>query len=159
MSLKMTARASGAFGAALLAAMLASAPATAQPRKDSAVLAMTLEPTGMDPTAGAASAIAEIVLYNIFETLTKINSDSRTTPLLAESWTVSPDLKTWTFKLRQGVRFHNGEPFNAATVKFSFERALDKASVNKDKATFANIERVDTPDAGTVVLIQRHHEL
>ena len=152
MSLKMTARASGAFGAALLAAMLAGAPATAQPRKDSAVLAMTLEPTGMDPTAGAASAIAEIVLYNIFETLTKINSDSRTTPLLAESWIVSPDLKAWTFKLRQGVKFHNGEPFNAATVKFSFERAVDKASVNKDKATFANIERVDTPDAGTVVL-------
>ena len=152
MMLTMTTRACAAVAATLLAGALSSAPAAAQPRKDSAVLAMTLEPTGMDPTAGAASAIAEIVLYNIFETLTKINSDSRTTPLLAESWTVSPDLKTWTFKLRQGVKFHNGEPFNAATVKFSFERAVDKASVNKDKATFANIERIDTPDAGTVVL-------
>ena len=152
MMLTMTTRACAAVAATLLAGALSSAPAAAQPRKDSAVLAMTLEPTGMDPTAGAASAIAEIVLYNIFETLTKINSDSRTTPLLAESWTVSPDLKTWTFKLRQGVKFHNGEPFNAATMKFSFERAVDKASVNKDKATFANIERIDTPDAGTVVL-------
>ena len=126
--------------------------ATAQPKKDSAVLAMTLEPTGLDPTAGAASAIAEVVLYNIFETLTKITSDGRTTPLLAESWTVSPDLKTWTFKLRPQLMFHNGEPLSSATVRYSFERAADKASTNKDRATFVNIERIDTPDARTVVL-------
>ena len=47
----------------------------AQPTKDQAVLAMTLEPPGLDPTAGAASAIAEIVHYNVFETLTKIQSE------------------------------------------------------------------------------------
>lgn len=127
--------------------------AQAQARKDSAVIGMTLEPSpGLDPTAGAASSIAEVGLYNIFETLTKINSDSRTTPLLADSWKVSDDLKTWTFKLRPGVKFSNGEPFNAASVKFSFERAVAKESVNKDKATFANIERIDTPDPTTVVL-------
>lgn len=138
---------------AALAALIAAAPSQAQVKKDSLVLAMTLEPSpGLDPTGGAASAIAEVSLYNIFETLTKINSDSRTTPLLAESWTVSPDLKTYTFKLRQGVKFHNGEPFNAAAVKFSFERAAAKDSTNKDKAVFANIERIDTPDAHTVVL-------
>lgn len=141
--------------AALLAvcALAAQAPAHAQAKKDTLVLAMQLEPTpGLDPTAGAASAIAEVSLYNIFETLTKINSDSKITPLLAESWTVSPDLKVYTFKLRQGLKFHNGEPFNAAAVKFSFERAVGKDSVNKDKAVFANIERIDTPDAHTVVL-------
>ena len=136
----------------VLACSLSPLNALAQARKDSAVLAMTLEPPGLDPTAGAASAIAEITLYNIYETLTKIHSDSRTTPLLAESWTVSPDLKTWTFKLRPGVSFQNGEAFNAASVKFSFERAVDKTSTNKDKATFANMERIDTPDAHTVVL-------
>ncbi len=131
---------------------LAAPPATAQPKKDSAVLAMTLEPPGLDPTAGAASAIAEIVLYNVFETLTKINSDSRTTPLLADSWTVSEDLKIWTFKLKQGVKFHNGEAFSSANVKYSFERAGDKNSINKDKVTFANFERIDTPDPRTAVL-------
>ena len=57
---------------------------------------MTLEPTGLDPTASAASAIAEVTLYNIYETLTKINGDGSVTPLLAESWDVSPDLKTYT---------------------------------------------------------------
>jgi len=143
------------FVAAALAAsaLCALAPVQAQSKKDTAVLAMTLEPSpGLDPTGGAASAIAEVTLYNIFETLTKVNSDSRTTPLLAESWSISPDLKTYTFKLRQGVKFHNGEPFNAAAVKFSFERAVAKDSTNKDKAVFANIERIDTPDANTVVL-------
>ncbi len=65
--------------------------ALAQGRKDSIVIAMTLEPPGLDPTAGAASAIAEITHYNIFETLTKIHSDGSVTPLLAERWEVSPD--------------------------------------------------------------------
>ena len=75
------------------AASLATLPlaSLAQKRKDAVVLGMTLEPTGLDPTAGAASAIAEIVQYNVFETLTKVNSDGSVTPLLAESWEVSPD--------------------------------------------------------------------
>jgi len=143
---------------ALLAAicMIVGSAASAQPKKDSAVLAMTLEPPGLDPTAGAASAIAEVVLYNIFETLTKIGSDGRTAPLLAESWTVSADLKTWTFKLRPTLKFHNGEACTSANVRFSFERAADKSSTNKDKATFANIERIDTPDAGTVLLVLKN---
>jgi peptide/nickel transport system substrate-binding protein len=141
-----------ASAALLLALGLGTPTVHAQRSKDTAVLAMTLEPPGLDPTVGAASAIAEVALYNIYETLTKIGSDGRTTPLLAESWTVSDDLKTWTFKLRRGVSFHNGEAFGAATVKFSFERAADRASANKDKASFANIERIDTPDANTVVL-------
>jgi len=136
----------------LLACALQGAPALAQPRKDSVVLAMTLEPPGLDPTAGAASAIAEIVLYNIFETLTKVNGDGHVTPLLAESWSLSPDAKAYTFRLRKGVKFQNGEPFNAASVKFSLERAAAKDSVNKDKAVFANIASIDTPDEHTVVL-------
>jgi len=142
-----------AAAAVATATLLVQLPAQAQSQKDTLVLAMQLEPTpGLDPTAGAASAIAEVSLYNIFETLTKVNPESKITPLLAESWTVSPDLKTYTFKLRRGVKFHNGEPFDSAAVKFSFERAVAKDSVNKDKAVFANIERIDTPDAHTVVL-------
>lgn len=68
------------------------------------------------------------MLYNVFETLTKINADGSVSPLLAESWEVSSDLKTYTFRLRKDVKFQNGEPFNAAAVKFSFDRAAsDKA--------------------------------
>ncbi|MBI2770658.1 MAG: ABC transporter substrate-binding protein [Burkholderiales bacterium] len=129
--------------------------ALAQGRKDTLVMAMALEPTGLDPTASAASAIAEVTLYNVYETLTKINSDGSVSPLLAESWEVSPDLRTYTFKLRKGVRFQNGEPFNAQAVKFSFQRAGSDKSTNKDKRTFATMESVTAFDEHTVVIINR----
>jgi peptide/nickel transport system substrate-binding protein len=144
----------------LTTAALATVPlalpqaALAQGRKDSIVLGMALEPPGLDPTAGAAAAIAEIVQYNILETLTKINADGSVTPLLAESWEVSPDLRTYTFKLRQGVKFQNGEPFSAQTVKFSFDRAGGEKSTNKDKRTFANMT-TQAVDANTVVVINK----
>jgi peptide/nickel transport system substrate-binding protein len=139
---------------ALLLALAAAAPAVeAQARRDgSLVLGMTLEPPGLDPTAGAASAIAEIVHYNIFETLTKIGPDGKVAPLLAERWEVSPDLKTWTFSLRKGLKFHNGEPFDAAAVKFSFERAAAEKSTNKDRRLFASMAFIGTPDPHTVVI-------
>ena len=143
--------ATGALAAIPLAAPVG---ALAQNRKDAVVLAMTLEPPGLDPTAGAASAIAEIVQYNIFETLTKINSDGSVSPLLAESWEVSPDLKTYTFKLRRGVKFQNGEPFTAAAVKFSYDRAGGEKSTNKDKRTFAGIT-TQVVDDYTVVLLNK----
>ena len=129
--------------------------ALAQGRKDSIVLAMALEPSpGLDPTGGAASSISEVTLYNIYETLTKIHPDGSVTPLLAESWEVSPDLTTYTFKLRKGVKFHNGEPFNANTVKFAFDRAGGEKSTNKDKRTFAALS-TRVVDEHTVVILTK----
>ena len=144
-----------AFAAALVAAPL---PVLAQSKKDSVVMGMTLEPPGLDPTNAAAAAIAEVTLYNIYETLTKINEDGTTSPLLAESWTASPDLKTYTFKLRKGVKFHNGEPFDSAAVKFSFERNAVPTSTNKDKSLFQGFESVATPDADTVAITLKNSE-
>jgi len=138
--------------ASVLVAAAVAAPVLAQSKKDTAVIGMTLEPPGLDPTAGAASAIGEVVLYNVLETLTKIEPDGSTAPLLAQSWSVTPDNKTWAFRLRQGVKFQNGEPFDASTVKFSFERAVAPGSVNKDKAVFANILNIATTDAHSVIL-------
>ena len=86
---------------ALLAGTLALSAAStfdaqAQGRKDSLVLGMVLEPTpGLDPTTAAAAAIGEVVHYNILEGLTKINVDGTVTPLLAESWSVEPDGKSY----------------------------------------------------------------
>jgi peptide/nickel transport system substrate-binding protein len=121
--------------------------------RNAVTLAMVLEPNGMDPTIAPAAAIGEIVHYNVLEGLTKINVDGRVTPLLAESWSMEPDGKSYTFKLKKGVKFHDGEAFDASDVKFSFERAKDDKSTNKaKKAVFDNIRRIDAPDAHTVIL-------
>ena len=122
--------------AALALALLAALPsiAQAQARKDSVVLAMVLEPApGLDPTTASAAAIGEVVHYNILEGLTKINLDGSITPLLAESWSIDPDGKSYTFRLRKGVKFSDGEAFDASDVKFSFERAKAPGSTNKAK--------------------------
>jgi peptide/nickel transport system substrate-binding protein len=95
---------------ATLAVLLASAFASvlapgaqAQTRKDSAILGMILEPSpGLDPTTSSAASIGEIVHYNVLEGLTKINMDGTVVPLLAESWTIDPDGKSYTFHLKQG---------------------------------------------------------
>jgi peptide/nickel transport system substrate-binding protein len=141
--------------AALAGIPLALPQAFAQSRKDTIVIGMQLEPTGLDPTAGAASSIAEVTQYNIFETLTKINSDGTVTPLLAEGWEVSPDLRTYTFRLRKGVKFQNGEPFNAQAVKFSFQRAGADKSTNKDKRTFAGMDSITAVDDNTLVIVNK----
>jgi len=135
-----------------IAAALAAFPALAAP-KDSVTIGMTLEPTpGLDPTSGAAAAIGEIVHYNILEGLTKINEDFSITPLLADKWSFSPDLKTLTFNLKKGVKFQDGEPFSSKDVKFSFERYAAKDSTNKEKAFFASIESIDASDPDVAVL-------
>ena len=141
--------------AGLAAIVSLPASALAQSRKDSMTLGMALEPPGLDPTAGAASAIAEITQYNIYETLTKINPDGSVSPLLAESWEISPDLRTYTFRLRKGVKFQNGEAFNAQTAKFSFVRAGAEKSTNKDKRTFATMEVVQAVDDYTLVIVNK----
>jgi peptide/nickel transport system substrate-binding protein len=120
--------------------------------KDSVTIGMTLEPPGLDPTSGAAAAIGEITHYNIFEGLTKITEDFQFAPLLADSWKFSDDLKTLTLNLKPGVKFQDGEPFNSAAVKFSFERYAAKDSTNKDKPFFASIQSIDAHDPAKVVL-------
>ena len=129
--------------------------AVTQNRKDSVVLGMVLEPApGLDPTVAPAAAIGEVVHLSVLEGLTKINMDGKITPLLAESWTTDPDGKVYTFKLRKGVKFHDGEAFDASDVKWTFERAKAPGSTNKSKkAVFDNISRIDTPDASTVIVV------
>jgi peptide/nickel transport system substrate-binding protein len=144
---------------AVIAAFAAAPlPALAQGKKDSVVMGMTLEPPGLDPTNAAAAAIAEVTLYNIYETLTKVNEDGSVSPLLAESWKASDDLKTYTFKLRKGIKFHNGEPFDSAAVKFSYERNAAANSTNKDKSLYQAFESVTAPDAETVVIAIKYSE-
>lgn len=139
--------------AVLLITGLAPDTAQAQSRKDSVVLGMVLEPPGLDPTTAPAAAIGEIVHYNVLEGLTKINVDGRVTPLLATDWSSDPDGRSYTFRLRKGVSFQDGTPFDAEAVKFSFMRAKADGSTNKaKKGVFDNISSIATPDSHTVIL-------
>ena len=135
--------------AAIALALLAGPAAAA---KDSVVIGMTLEPPHLDPTAGAAAAIDEVVYANVFESLTRINERGEILPGLAESWTVSDDGLVYTFKLRAGVTYHDGSGFDSADVKFSLDRARSEDSVNAQKGYFAAIAAVEAPSPQEVVV-------
>jgi peptide/nickel transport system substrate-binding protein len=149
----LTALAAASAAVGLVAAL--ATPAQAQSRKDSVVIGMVLEPApGLDPTTASAAAIGEVVHLNVLEGLTRIHMNGSVAPLLAESWSVDPDGKVYTFRLRKGVKFHDGAEFDASDVKFTFERAKAEGSTNKaKKAVFDNISRIDTPDAHTVIVV------
>ncbi len=139
--------------AALLALPIPFAPAWAQRPKDAVVLGMVLEPTSLDPTTAPAAAIGEIVHYNVLEGLTKISASGAVSALLAEDWTSDPDGKSYSFRLRKGVKFQDGTPFDAEAVKFSFERAKADGSTNKaKKGVFDNISSIATPQPDVVIL-------
>lgn len=93
------------------------------------------------------------IMTNVYESLVqyKNNLDKvEVAPRLAESWTVSPDFKTYTFKLRKGVTFHDGTPFTSAAVRSSFAR---RAAVKGGAAYMvADVVSVKTPDAATAVV-------
>jgi peptide/nickel transport system substrate-binding protein len=116
------------------------------------ILGMVLEPTHLDPTAGAAASIDEVVYANIFEGLTRINRNGEVKPALAKSWDISANQKVYTFHLQQGVKFHDGAVFNADDVLFSLDRARSEGSVNAQKTLFKPITSVEKQNDYTVVV-------
>jgi peptide/nickel transport system substrate-binding protein len=86
-------------------------------------LYVTLSPQWFDPAEVTAFITPFWVLYALHDALVKPMPGNLMAPSLAESWTVSADQKSYEFKLREGVKFHNGDPFTAEDVKFSFQRA------------------------------------
>src|SRR5437660_8666068 len=91
----------------------------------------------------------------IFDTL--LRRDLKTLKLegnLAESWRLLTDT-TWQFKLRRGIKFHNGEPFDAAAVKFSVERMLNPAQGAPGRTSIASIDHVDVVDPYTVNVVTK----
>ena len=111
---------------------------------------MQLEPPTLDPTAGAAAAIDEVGYANIFEGLVRFAEDGSIQPALAESWSISDDGLVYTFKLRTGVKYHDGSDFNADDVKFALDRIGAENSANAQKALYKAISSVDVVDDATV---------
>jgi peptide/nickel transport system substrate-binding protein len=80
------------------------------------------EPASLDFTRSDGAAIPQALLYNVYETLVKVDQTGRVVPSLAKSWDVSPDRKTYTFHLVDNAKFSNGAPFTADDAKFSIDR-------------------------------------
>src|ERR1700674_259052 len=136
-----------ALGLALFAG-----PASAQKQGGSITVGLELDIPGFDPLkVGVFDTAAQMAAAAIFDTLTYLDDKGEPQPKLALSWTHSDDFKTWTYKLRPGVKFHDGTPFNAAAAKENFDRQKDPA--NKCRCAFyiAGIHDVQAPDELTLV--------
>lgn len=126
-------------------------PTPRQARRE-LVIAQPADPATLDPHQ-ASLAGDSTVPFAIFDTLADRGEDqSVLRPMLATEWQV--DERRWVFKLRSNVRFHSGDPFTAADVKFTIERPDDPAARSGD-ATFETVERIETPDPLTVVVVTR----
>ncbi|MEP5092200.1 MAG: ABC transporter substrate-binding protein, partial [Paracoccaceae bacterium] len=134
-------------GVAAAALIVAGAAAKAQ---TDITVALQLEPPHLDPTSAAAGAIDLVVYSNVFEGLTRFMSDGSVVPGLAESWEVSDDGLTYTFKLHDEVSFHDGTTMDGNDVKFSLDRARGEESTNAQKALYTGITDVTVIDPLTV---------
>ena len=136
----------------LVAVLLSFAPASGA-AKDTIVIAQGVDPTTLDPQNHYETP-AFNVLMNIYETLLLRSDDMKIQPLLATSYKLIDD-NTWEFKLRKGVKFQNGEEFNAAAVKFSLERISDPKNKMKQTPLQGVVDRIDIVDDYTVRIITK----
>jgi peptide/nickel transport system substrate-binding protein len=133
-------------------AMLAGGPALAQKKGGTLTVGLELDIPGFDPLkVGVYDTAANIGASLIFETLVALDDAGKPTPKLALSWSNSDDYKTWTFKLRPDVKFHDGTPFNAQAVKWNFDRQKDPKNACRCAFYIANMLAVEAPDDLTVV--------
>ena len=154
-------RSISSLAAALLVLLALSSTASAQGARDVVVIGMEAEPPGLDP--GQALGLHTLrVTHEIFDTLVATPDDStEVVPGLAESWQVSADGLAWMFKLRKGVRFHDGTPLDAAAVKFTFDRVIDPSHPHAKSGKWSfvtgylsSVKSVDVVDPVTVRLTQ-----
>lgn len=110
--------------AVVLAACTPSAQSPAGSSEPERTLSVgaTLEPASMDPWHNTSASIPQVLLYNVYETLVKVDSNGEIKPLLAQAWEVSPDRLTYTFHLNPAAKFASGAPVDAAAVVANINR-------------------------------------
>ena len=129
---RLALRCAGLLGVLLMAGLPRPASAQAKPEGEMRyALYVTLSPVWFDPGEVSGQLTPFWVLYALHDALVKPMPGSLMSPSLAESWTVSADQKTYEFKLREGLKFHNGDPFTADDVKFSFHRAKGSKTLHE----------------------------
>ncbi len=137
---------------AVVASFALAIPASAQTRGGTATIGVEQDIAGFDPlTVGVYDTGQEAAAVLIFETLTRLDANSKAAPGLATSWAASPDFKTWTFKLRPGVKFQDGSPFNAEAVAFNYRRMLDPNNHCRCLFYISYIDKVEAADELTAV--------
>src|SRR4030081_2364083 len=129
------------IGGAALGALSVGREAFAQTPKPggSFISAQTTEATGLDPQLVPALSRSRRSPL-MYSQLVRYDADMNPRPELAESWQISPDGHTWTFKLREGVKFHDGQEMTSADVKFTFDRLIEKSP---GKADFLTVDRIE----------------
>ena len=142
---------------AAAAILLAALPAAAQdaPRKGGAfTIALNADIRSLEPGINR-DGNTDTVVHTIFEGLVAYRADLSVGPALAESWTVADDGRTYRFTLRDGVRFHNGQPLTASALKWTWDRqwAHQRWGCKRffDGTTGLKVEAMETPDDRTVV--------
>lgn len=123
---------------------------TGAANKDTLVVAQSSDAGTLDPQKQGKMPDMNI-LINMFDTLVTRGEDNKLAPGLATEWT-SIDETTWQFKLREGVTFHNGEPFNAEAVKFSIDR-LNNEATQSPIVELKTVKEVNIVDEYTVNII------
>ncbi|MGW0176203.1 ABC transporter substrate-binding protein [Rhodococcus sp. NPDC003322] len=126
---------------------------------DTLTVALTAKPDNLDFTRTAGAAIPQALLDNVYEGLVRLDDSGAIVPLLADSWTVSPDRTVYEFALHPDVSFSNGAPFTSDDVKFSIDRVKSDWTANTPGA-MAVVDRVETPrpDLARVVLSRPSNE-
>jgi peptide/nickel transport system substrate-binding protein len=116
----------------------------------SLVIAQGVEPPGLDPTTAVSTAIPRVVYSNVLEGLVKIDRRGKIVPALAREHTISKDGREYTFVLERDVKFHDGNPFDAEDVKFTFQRVMDPKTAVPHPDYYKDIESVQAVDSHTV---------
>ncbi|RSX54837.1 ABC transporter substrate-binding protein [Bifidobacterium dolichotidis] len=113
-----------------------------------------LAPTNLDIRNTAGTALDQVLIGNVYESLVGRDSDNNVKPGLAKSWQISDDGKTYTFELHDGMKFSNGDVLNADDVVWSLNESRKEGTHNAD--VLSAIENVTAPDDNTVVLTLKH---